>query len=279
MSESIRSNLLLVNPSASAADMRAACRTAGALEFVDGLPDGLDTVLGRSGDTLIRGPEAASLHRPRVDPPYPDPHPRRTHGGAGPAHRARTRAVPAQGGRGTPRPWSSRTVCRRSGAPTGSCSSRTGKSGASAVTMNSWRTRKAAIAGSLSCRGGRLIRLMGTPSPPSKMTIEDIARDMADKAGGIDPLGKTLLFCLDDEQMLIDGTGSTNVVSVVLGAGCRGRLHGAHVHRNLRPTSAQGDQAIHGRGVGEDQGQRRHVDRRQVEEADLSPCSGARAIR
>ena len=49
------------------------------------------------------------------------------------------------------------------------------------------------------------------------MTIEDIARDMADKAGGIEALGKTLLFCLDDEQMLIDGTGSANVVSIVSG--------------------------------------------------------------
>ena len=55
MSESIRSNLLLVNPSASDADMRAACRTAGALEFIDALPAGFDTVLGRSGDTLSVG--------------------------------------------------------------------------------------------------------------------------------------------------------------------------------------------------------------------------------
>lgn len=55
LSESIRSNLLLVNPEASEEDMRAACRTAGALEFVDQLPEGLDTVLGRSGDTLSVG--------------------------------------------------------------------------------------------------------------------------------------------------------------------------------------------------------------------------------
>ena len=55
MSESIRSNFHLVNPAASEADMRAACRTAAALEFVDGLPDGLDTVLGGSGDTLSVG--------------------------------------------------------------------------------------------------------------------------------------------------------------------------------------------------------------------------------
>lgn len=55
LSETIRANLLLVNPSASEADMRAACRTAGALAFVDALPDGFDTVLGRSGDTLSVG--------------------------------------------------------------------------------------------------------------------------------------------------------------------------------------------------------------------------------
>ena len=55
MSESIRSNLLLVSPSASEADMRGACRTTGALEFIDALPEGFDTVLGRSGDTLSVG--------------------------------------------------------------------------------------------------------------------------------------------------------------------------------------------------------------------------------
>ena len=55
MSESIRSNLLLVAPSASEADLRAACRAAGALAFIDALPEGFDTVLGRSGDTLSVG--------------------------------------------------------------------------------------------------------------------------------------------------------------------------------------------------------------------------------
>ena len=51
------------------------------------------------------------------------------------------------------------------------------------------------------------------------MTIDEIANDMSQKAGTLDPLGKTLLFCLDDEEMLIDGTGDTNVVSVVSGQG------------------------------------------------------------
>ena len=54
------------------------------------------------------------------------------------------------------------------------------------------------------------------------MTIDEIAADMAEKAGGLDPLGKTLLFCLDDERMLIDGTGETNRVSVVSGQTAQG---------------------------------------------------------
>lgn len=49
------------------------------------------------------------------------------------------------------------------------------------------------------------------------MAIEDVCQDMAEKASGIDPLGKTLLFDFDSEQMLIDGTGATNEVSVVTG--------------------------------------------------------------
>lgn len=49
------------------------------------------------------------------------------------------------------------------------------------------------------------------------MSIEDVCQDMAEKASQIDPLGKTLLFDFDDEQMLIDGTGTTNEVSVVTG--------------------------------------------------------------
>lgn len=47
------------------------------------------------------------------------------------------------------------------------------------------------------------------------MSIQDIATDMAAKATEIDPLGKKLLFLLDDEKMLVDGTGDTNEVTVV----------------------------------------------------------------
>ena len=49
------------------------------------------------------------------------------------------------------------------------------------------------------------------------MTIDEIVADMAVKAEAIDPLGKKLLFLLDDELMLIDGTGEANVVSNVSG--------------------------------------------------------------
>lgn len=55
LSESIRENLLLANPDASDADMMAALKTAGCMDFIDGMPAGIDTVLGRSGDTLSVG--------------------------------------------------------------------------------------------------------------------------------------------------------------------------------------------------------------------------------
>ncbi|MCH7908046.1 MAG: ABC transporter ATP-binding protein, partial [Candidatus Hydrogenedentes bacterium] len=53
--ESIRDNLLLANPGASEEQMMEALGTAGCMEFIDKLPDGVDTVLGRSGDTLSVG--------------------------------------------------------------------------------------------------------------------------------------------------------------------------------------------------------------------------------
>ncbi|MGI9234773.1 MAG: ABC transporter ATP-binding protein, partial [Woeseiaceae bacterium] len=55
LSDSIRENLAVANPDATEDDMLAACRTAGAIEFIERLPDGLDTVVGRSGDTLSVG--------------------------------------------------------------------------------------------------------------------------------------------------------------------------------------------------------------------------------
>ena len=55
LSESVRENLLLANPDANEADLAAALETAGCMDFVNALPDGIDTVLGRSGDTLSVG--------------------------------------------------------------------------------------------------------------------------------------------------------------------------------------------------------------------------------
>ena len=49
------------------------------------------------------------------------------------------------------------------------------------------------------------------------MSIEEICADMSDKASQIDPLGKSLMFCLDDERMLIDGSGDSNQVAIVTG--------------------------------------------------------------
>ena len=55
LSDTIRANLLLANPEASEETLFAALRTAGCMEFIDQLPRGIDTVLGRSGDTLSVG--------------------------------------------------------------------------------------------------------------------------------------------------------------------------------------------------------------------------------
>ena len=54
-SESIRENLRIANPAATESEMTAALETAGCTEFIEQLPDGIDTVLGRSGDTLSVG--------------------------------------------------------------------------------------------------------------------------------------------------------------------------------------------------------------------------------
>lgn len=55
LSDTIRENLKLGNANATEAEMLEACRIAGAMEFIEDLPDGLDTLIGRSGDTLSVG--------------------------------------------------------------------------------------------------------------------------------------------------------------------------------------------------------------------------------
>ena len=54
-SESIRSNLLLAKPDATEEDLMSACKMAGATDFLEDLPQGLDTNVGKSGDTLSVG--------------------------------------------------------------------------------------------------------------------------------------------------------------------------------------------------------------------------------
>ncbi|MFO0601510.1 MAG: ABC transporter ATP-binding protein [Myxococcaceae bacterium] len=52
---SVRDNLLFARPTASAAELEAACRVAAAWDFVQALPKGLDTELGERGVTLSGG--------------------------------------------------------------------------------------------------------------------------------------------------------------------------------------------------------------------------------
>jgi len=55
LSGSIRENLLLANPDATEEEMLEACRIAGAMEFIESLPDGIGTTIGKAGDTLSVG--------------------------------------------------------------------------------------------------------------------------------------------------------------------------------------------------------------------------------
>ena len=55
LSATIRHNLLLANPKATDAQMFQALETAGCMEFIGELPNGVDTRLGRGGDTLSVG--------------------------------------------------------------------------------------------------------------------------------------------------------------------------------------------------------------------------------
>lgn len=55
VSATIRHNLLLANPEVTEQDMFNALEMAGCTDFINALPDGLDTSLGRGGDTLSVG--------------------------------------------------------------------------------------------------------------------------------------------------------------------------------------------------------------------------------
>ena len=53
--DSIRYNLLLAKPDATDEELEAACRAASVHDFIMGLPDGYDTMVGELGDTLSGG--------------------------------------------------------------------------------------------------------------------------------------------------------------------------------------------------------------------------------
>ena len=53
--ESVRSNLLYARPSATEAELHAACRAAHIHDVLMGLPDGYDTVVGERGYRLSGG--------------------------------------------------------------------------------------------------------------------------------------------------------------------------------------------------------------------------------
>ena len=55
LSASIRDNLLLAKPDASETDIHRALEAAACTDFIKELPDGIDTTLGQSGDTLSVG--------------------------------------------------------------------------------------------------------------------------------------------------------------------------------------------------------------------------------
>src|SRR5690606_14894687 len=51
----IRENLTFARPDATDADIREAVELAGASEFIDAMPDGLDTLVGERGQKLSGG--------------------------------------------------------------------------------------------------------------------------------------------------------------------------------------------------------------------------------
>jgi ATP-binding cassette subfamily B protein len=53
--DTVRSNLLYANPDATQAELEAACRDANIHEFIAGLPDGYDTIVGERGYRLSGG--------------------------------------------------------------------------------------------------------------------------------------------------------------------------------------------------------------------------------
>ncbi len=65
----LRDNLLSGRPDADWADVLAACEAAGVAAFVDGLPNGYDTLIGERGRQPLRRPASARRTRPSARRP------------------------------------------------------------------------------------------------------------------------------------------------------------------------------------------------------------------
>ena len=55
LTDTVAANLRIANPEASLEEMREACRQAGALDFIEAMPDGFESRIGRGGGTLSVG--------------------------------------------------------------------------------------------------------------------------------------------------------------------------------------------------------------------------------
>ena len=55
LTDTVAANLRIAKPTAEIADMESACRLAGALDFVQAMPDGFDARIGRGGGALSTG--------------------------------------------------------------------------------------------------------------------------------------------------------------------------------------------------------------------------------
>ena len=103
---SVRDNIRYVAPGASEGQIRTAIRVAAMDDYVDGLPNGLDTVLSDRGGKLSTGQRQRLSIARAVVRDTPHPRPRRAHCGARRGHRASRHAEPSRVGRR--RRWSDR---------------------------------------------------------------------------------------------------------------------------------------------------------------------------
>ncbi len=107
-------------------------------DFVAGLPDGYDTMVGERGLKLSGGEkQRVAIARVILKAPR---HPDLRRGDLGARHqdRARDPGQPCRGRRPTARPWSSPTGCRRSSMPTRSWCSTAAASSSAAITASCW---------------------------------------------------------------------------------------------------------------------------------------------